>query len=163
VKSEEELKKVLAFFNQLMNPEVYNLLHYGIEGEHYEIVEGEAKGFMDEANVAKRDKEVRPLLSMRIGGPETVDGLVAYADTELQRKTNELMADNSNILINDPAAAFNSTTRDQLGLPLQQVITDATYQFIMGDIDEAGFQAAIEKWKKDGGDKVIQEINEQYQ
>ncbi|WP_199613558.1 extracellular solute-binding protein [Paenibacillus alkalitolerans] len=163
VRSEEELKKVLAFFDQLMNPEIYNLLHYGIEGEHYEIVDGQAKSFKDPEKAAINDRQVRPLLSLRIGGPETVDGLVAYAETELDKKTRDSMADNNNILINDPAAAFSSPTRDQIGVQLQQIITDATYKFMMGDLDEAGFQAAIDKWLKDGGDKVIKEINEQYQ
>lgn len=162
VKSEEELKKVLAFFDQLMKPEIYNLLNYGIEGEHYEIVDGQAKVFKDPEKAAINDREVRPLLSLRIGGPDTVDGLVGYADTELAQLTNDSMADNNNILINDPAVAFDSPTRDQSGVQLQQIITDATYRFMMGNLDEAGFQAAIDKWLKDGGGKVIEEINEQY-
>ncbi|HZG86248.1 extracellular solute-binding protein [Paenibacillus sp.] len=162
IKNEEELKKVLSFFDQLMNPEIYNLLNYGIEGDHYEIVNGQAKGFTEEEKVAARDRDVRPLLSLRIGGPETVDGLVGYEETELHKKTNAAMADNNNILITDPAAAYDSPTRDQMGVQLQQIITDATYKYILGDIDEAGFQSAIDKWLKDGGQKIVEEINEQH-
>ncbi|MCZ8521991.1 MULTISPECIES: hypothetical protein [Paenibacillus] len=108
------------------------------------------------------DREVRPLLSLRIGGPETVAGLKAYVDKPLQQKTDDSMEDNSKILITDPTASFNSPTRDKNGVPLGQIITDATYQYIMGKIDEKGFQSAIDKWKKEGGDAVIQEIGEQY-
>ncbi|XEC93288.1 extracellular solute-binding protein [Paenibacillus tarimensis] len=163
VKTEEELKNVLAFFNQLMNPEIYNLIHYGIEGRHYELIEGKASLFKDSDKVAVNDREVRPLLSLRLGGPETVDGLVAYVDNDLQQKTNDAIEDNNNILMNDPAAAYNSPTKDQMGVQLQQIITDATYQYMMGQLDEKGFQAAVDKWRKDGGDNIIKEYNEQYQ
>ncbi|WP_309119652.1 extracellular solute-binding protein [Paenibacillus sp.] len=162
VKSEEQLKKALAFFDHLMNPEIYNLISYGIEGEHYEVVDGQAKVFSEPEKTAIKDREVRPFLSLRVGGPETIAGLTAYEATELESQTNDAMADNNNLLINDPAAGFDSPTRDEKGVQLQQIIIDATYKFIMGDIDEAGFQAAIDKWVKDGGGKVIEEINEHY-
>lgn len=162
VKSEDELKRVLAFFNELMNPEIYHMITYGLEGKHYEIIDGQAKVFRDAERSAVNDREVRPLLSLRIGGPETIDEMKAYVDNELQKKTDDSMEDNSNILINNPTAAYSSPTMDEKGVPLQQIITDATYQYIMGNIDASGFQAAIEKWKKDGGDQVIKEMNEQH-
>ncbi|WP_243735150.1 extracellular solute-binding protein [Paenibacillus turpanensis] len=162
VKDEAELKRILAYFNHVMSPEIYNLLTHGIEGKHYDLVDGKAKGYRDAENVAIKDREVRPLLSLRIGGEETIDGLKAYVDDPLQEKTNAAMADNNNILINNPASAYSSPTEDHKGLQLQQIITDATYQYILGKMDESGFQAAVEKWKSEGGDKVIEEYNEQH-
>ncbi|MGF7032688.1 putative aldouronate transport system substrate-binding protein [Paenibacillus mucilaginosus] len=162
VKTEAELKKVLSFFDGLMNPEVYNLVNYGIEGEHYEVVDGKAKIPTDAAKVAVNDREVRPLLSLRVGGPETVAGLKPLVENPLQKKTDDSMEDNNKILITDPTAAFSSPTKDKNGVPLGQIITDATYQYIMGKIDEKGFQAAVDKWRKEGGDAIISEYNEQY-
>ncbi|WP_426446458.1 extracellular solute-binding protein [Paenibacillus sp. S-38] len=162
VKTEEELKKVLSFFDGLMSPELYNLVSYGIEGEHYELVEGKAKIPTDPAKVAVNDREVRPILSLRVGGPETVAGLKTLVDNPLQKKTDESMEDNSKILITDPTAAFSSPTKDKNGVPLGQIITDATYLYIMGKIDEQGFQAAVENWRQKGGDAIISEYNEQY-
>ncbi len=45
---------------------------------------------------------------------------------------------------------------------MDQIIEDATYQYIQGQTDEAGFDAAIEKWKEAGGEEVIKEYNEQW-
>ena len=39
---------------------------------------------------------------------------------------------------------------------------DATYQYFLGQIDEAGFDEAIEKWKNAGGVQVIEEYTEDY-
>ncbi|HEX7057099.1 MAG TPA: ABC transporter substrate-binding protein, partial [Bacilli bacterium] len=75
----------------------------------------------------------------------------------------EQKIDNLKYMINDPAAALDSKTLAEKGTQLQQIINDATYKYILGDIDLNGFQAEIEKWKKQGGDQVIQEINESYQ
>ena len=43
------------------------------------------------------------------------------------------------------------------------MMTDAETKFIMGKIDEAGWKAEIEKWKKAGGDKLMQEYKEAYE
>jgi putative aldouronate transport system substrate-binding protein len=50
----------------------------------------------------------------------------------------------------------------QVGQQLDNIIGDARIQYIVGQIDDAGFDAAIELWKKTGGDDYIREINELY-
>ena len=47
-------------------------------------------------------------------------------------------------------------------LKLQELITDATYKYIYGSIDLAGFNAAIEDWKARGGQQMIEEFNAAY-
>jgi putative aldouronate transport system substrate-binding protein len=42
---------------------------------------------------------------------------------------------------------------------VRKIIDDATFKFISGSIDENAFKAEVEKWKKQGGDKIIEEIN----
>lgn len=42
-------------------------------------------------------------------------------------------------------------------------IQQARSQYICGEIDEAGLQAAWDKWYQNGGEKIIAEVNEQYQ
>ncbi len=40
------------------------------------------------------------------------------------------------------------------------MITDATFNYILGEIDEEGFDQAIADWKAAGGDDVIMEYNQ---
>jgi putative aldouronate transport system substrate-binding protein len=48
------------------------------------------------------------------------------------------------------------------GSELDQLIRDAETKYIMGKIDDAGLQTEVEKWKKDGGDKVIKEFEDSF-
>ena len=43
IKNEDELKKIFAFFDEMMTPEVANMMFWGIENVHYTVVDGEAK------------------------------------------------------------------------------------------------------------------------
>lgn len=161
-KTEEDLKEVLSFFNHLMKPEIYNLLSYGIEGTHYEIVDGKAKGIEDEKAQESFQQSVRPLLGLVIGDESTVDALQPYPKNELYEKQYNQILDNNNILINDPTAPLDSESFGEKGPYLQQIIDDATINYMLGDIDLEGFQSAIEEWKEQGGDQIIAEYNEEY-
>lgn len=157
VKTEDDLKKILAFFDQMMSPEMANLVQWGIEGEHYTLV----NGFVVQSEDTKTsDREAKPFLQLQIGGQSTIAELLdpeyklpAKAKSELQIKDNE------SFLINDPTTSKESTTNIEKGVRLSEIIKDATYKYMVGDIDEAGFQAAVDKWLKDGGQKIIDEYN----
>ncbi|SFL38182.1 putative aldouronate transport system substrate-binding protein [Gracilibacillus orientalis] len=159
--TEEDLRKVLAFFNELMKPENYNLLTYGIEGTHYEVVEGKAKVIESASDLSQR--EVRPVLGLVIGDESTVDALQPYPKNELYAKQYEQIMDNNNILINDPTAPLDSETFGDRGGALQQIIDDATVNYMLGDLDLDGYHEEIERWKEDGGEQVIEEYNAAYQ
>src|SRR5699024_4519581 len=55
VETEEDLMKILGFFDKMMTPEVVNYAYWGIEGEHYEVVDGRAQPSDDQA---LNDREV---------------------------------------------------------------------------------------------------------
>ncbi|MNC70122.1 Lipoprotein LipO precursor [compost metagenome] len=65
-------------------------------------------------------------------------------------------------MITDPTASLDSPTYSELGARLQELIKDGTYQFILGKIDENGFKAVTDKWLKDGGQKIVDEYNQEY-
>ena len=46
-----------------------------------------------------------------------------------------------------------------MAIDLQEIINDATYNYILGGIDEAGFDTEVEKWKNQGGSNIIEEFN----
>jgi len=59
----------------------------------------------------------------------------------------------------NPAASYNTDTYVTKGAQLDQIISDARVQFIAGQIDEAGWEAAIELWKNQGGTQLMEETN----
>lgn len=161
IKTEEELLKVLAFYNQLMSPEVANLIIWGIENEHYTLVDGLAKANEDQKLI---DRELKPYAgAVSIGGTSTIPGLYQPKwEDPLKQKAEELVLDNVEFLIDNPVAPLESITFNEVGARLQQMINDATFHFILGEIDEAGFQTVVDKWLSDGGQKIIDEYTEAY-
>lgn len=161
IKSEEELKDVLAFMDQLMSTELGNLIYWGIEGEHHKIEDGKV---IPSEDTKLTDREVKPYQAMQVGGPLTVEGfLEAKHILPVKAKSEELIVENNDYLIEDPSAALDSKTFNEKGVQLQEMIKDGTYQFMLGDIDEAGFQAVIDNWLKSGGQQIIDEYNASYE
>ncbi|GAB2557011.1 putative aldouronate transport system substrate-binding protein [Gracilibacillus alcaliphilus] len=156
VETEDDLKKILGFFDQLMDPEVMNYAYWGIEDEHYEVIDGAALPTDDQSLF---DREVKPYQALEIGEPETNGRYEGYFDYEPKEKSEQLFKDNEEYLIEDPTAALYSETYVNDGARLQEIITDATYNYIIGQLDEAGFDAAVEKWQSEGGDDIIAEFN----
>lgn len=159
IQTEKELIKVLAFFDQMMTPEVANLAKWGIEGEHYTLVNGFASQTDDQG---KYEREVLPYSMLIIGEAETAGIYEAFFEYDVRQKANELISDNENYLIHDPTLTLESTTEIRNGNLLQTIIDDATYNFILGEIDEEGFFFEVEKWGNQGGNQMIQEYNEAY-
>ncbi|WP_309119653.1 extracellular solute-binding protein [Paenibacillus sp.] len=159
ISSEAELERVLSFYDALMDPEVYHLLQYGIEGRHYEKTDGKANMIADPEVV---EREVKPLIQLQIGGPSTIDAMPPYETDALSVKVGERIKDNDNMLIDDPTLGLESRTFDELGGRLQRRIADAAYQYMLGQIDDDGFREAVVEWRAQGGDKMIAEYNEQY-
>ena len=159
VETEEELKKMLEFFDVMMDPELSNLIYWGIEGEHYTVKDGGAIPTEDQALF---DREVKPFQAIEVGEAETNGRYEGYFEYEPKAKSEELNKDNENYLIHDPSVILDSPTNVQDGARLQQIMTDATYQYILGQIDEEGFDKEIENWRNQGGDAIIKEFNESY-
>ncbi len=156
VETEEDLLNILDFFDQMMTPEIANLSYWGIEGEHYEVEDGRALPSDDKALT---DREVKPYMSIGIGEPETNGRFESKFDYDAKEKAEELTKENEEYLIEDPTVPLYSETFVDDGARLQEIITDATYNYIIGQIDEGGFAAAIEDWKSQGGEAIIEEFN----
>ncbi|GAE92164.1 lipoprotein [Gracilibacillus boraciitolerans JCM 21714] len=156
VESEDDLLKILGFLDKMMTPEVANYAFWGIEGEHYEVKEGSALPTDDQALF---DREVKPYQALEIGDPETNGRYEGFFEYDAKAKAEELIKDNENYLIEDPTVPLYSETYVNDGAILQEGMIDATYQYILGQIDEAGFDKAVEKWKKEGGAAIIEEFN----
>lgn len=158
IATEEELKQVLAFFDRTMDKDVANLMMYGVEGRHYEIVDG--KVILPEATSRLRVDEVNPLYSLMIANMSNTNIMEVVQKEELTAVAERLSEDNESFLVADPTVHLSSDTFDEKNAELSQIITDATYNYILGKITAEDFEKETLKWRKNGGDLIIQEYEE---
>ncbi|WP_282938601.1 extracellular solute-binding protein [Paenibacillus sp. RC67] len=160
IKNEAELRDVLGFFNSLLSENVNNLLTYGLEDRHYRLNDDRKtiKIFPDTQTL--REQEVEPYANAL----RTFDirYLQLEETSEMQNKIQSMIEDNAKMAVNDPTTSLFSQTQAEKGAELQTIITDATYQFILGKIDERGFTKEVDRWRISGGDQIINELNIEY-
>ncbi|MCM3782409.1 extracellular solute-binding protein [Neobacillus mesonae] len=159
VTSEEELDKVLTFIDKLLDPEMVNLINKGIEGVHYEI-DGE---YTVTTDADKDVQEVKPYRDSLPQRGELYNMERKAKGTPLHNLNKQIVQDNEKYIVPNPALTLNSTTYNERGGELELIITDAQTKFIMGQIDEAGWKAEVEKWRKSGGDQMAAEYKEAYE
>ncbi|HWJ77046.1 MAG TPA: extracellular solute-binding protein [Niallia sp.] len=156
VKDEAELKRLLKFVNDLMEPEIYTLMTSGVEGVHYKVNDDGAHEVIDQDLWGQ---EVQPFASSR--PKETGYGLVD--PNPLKAKADEMIADNANYAVLNPAYSLESPTNTSQGTELQKIITDATYQYILGEINLEEFKKAVKTWEDSGGKAIKEEYKEAYE
>jgi hypothetical protein len=71
-------------------------------------------------------------------------------------------ADNMKYAVTDVSVPLISNTQSTKGTDLTKTINDARIKYIMGSINDDGWNQAIAQWKKSGGDQVIQEYTDAY-
>jgi putative aldouronate transport system substrate-binding protein len=158
VETEEELLQLLTFFDQLSEPEMADLLQWGVEGEHYELVDGKAT-YLD---YDKYMKDVGfgykfPLTTAPLEPVATSGDL-----SELGQRVAEIEIENDDLVVVDPAMSLVSEVYNNLGADIEQLINDAKYKFVTGTIDEAGWHEAVQNWRDRGGDEIRADFERLY-
>lgn len=158
ITTEDELKQVLTFFDRMMDKDVANLMMYGFEGRHYELQDG--KVILPEETSQLRVNEVNPLYSLMIADVSNKNIMEVGKKEQLTALADQLIKDNELFLVNDPTVHLSSPTYDEKNVELSTIIVDATYNYILGNLNVGEFQQEIERWKRNGGLQIIQEYNE---
>lgn len=153
VKTEGELEQILAYFDKVSEKDIQNLMKYGIEGSQYTLENG--------SYMPSQDPKARAEITDGNQFMILQDQVVNYG-TELEQLSTKLFQDNASFAVSNPAAPFISNTEIEKGKELSKIIADATVKFIMGSIDEGGWNQAVNQWQQGGGSKVIEEINAEY-
>jgi putative aldouronate transport system substrate-binding protein len=161
IKDVATLKKVLAFFDKLGDKNLMDLCGYGIEGVNYKLVDGRIDP-LTAAEATKLDLKQRfddmnqllPFIPNLVGTP-----LVAKP---WRVKGDAVQAANAKFVVGDPCFPFTSPTMALKATQLKNIIEDARIKYIIGQIDDKGWDEAVESWKKTGGDQVIKEFNDEY-
>jgi putative aldouronate transport system substrate-binding protein len=155
LKTEAELKQVLSFMDKMSDTEIENLFEWGIEGTHYKVDNGK----FVRSDAAKFTADFSDLDMIRYA-----DGSKATKGTlpPIVEKFKKVQNDNLAIAVPNPVQSLISNTFIEKGSQLDKIISDARTKFIIGELDEAGWNKAVDQWKSGGGTQIIKEYTEEY-
>jgi putative aldouronate transport system substrate-binding protein len=156
VPKEADLKKVLAFLDSLNSPELQTLIWAGIEGQNYT----KKDDYMIRSSDKAIQKNIQDLNQMQMGIPG--NNYLDVEQTPLRKLEAKIQTDNEKIVVSNPAESFVSKVYGQKGAQLDNILNDARLKYIIGQIDDNGWNQAMELWSKSGGDDYTKEINELY-
>ena len=151
---------MLQFFDRTMDKDVANLMKYGLEGRHYTVKNGQIQ--LSEETSKIRVNEVNALYALMIADLNNPNVFPLWRANRCPNWRIRLSLDNEKYIVKDPTLGLESKTYDERGVELYKIISDATYNYILGKLDKAAFQQEIERWKRGGGNQMITEYNEAY-
>lgn len=160
VKTEKELKEVLSFLDKMNDKEAQILTNNGVEGRNYELKDGVFTSLEKNNKSLLYEHEGLAQFSMSIPKSEYY---IEDQKTKLFQHRKDIITEGKKIAVFNPAESLVSDVYTQKGAQLDNIILDARTQFIIGEIDEKGFEDAVELWKNSGGNDLMKDLNKLYQ
>lgn len=158
----EKIEAALTLLDKLNDNDVRLLVEYGLEGINWERAE--------DGTLTDLDTEDTTLAANYAGLNQMLSYTPRYdldpspAKNERTQAQADAYVANEACAVFNPAASYlaNSATYSDVGKTLDEIISQARTQYICGQIDEAGLEAAWQSWLDQGGQAIIDEVNEQY-
>ncbi|MCR5214052.1 MAG: ABC transporter substrate-binding protein [Eubacterium sp.] len=158
----EKIEAALTLLDRINDNDIRRLCEFGIEGINWEK---DADG-----NLVDLDIEDTALANNYLGLNQIVPNIPrrdiepAAVKNERTQRQAEVYAENEAVAVFNPALPYlaNSTTYADLGSTLNDIISQARTQYICGQIDKDGLEAAKQQWLDQGGQAIIDEVNAQY-
>jgi putative aldouronate transport system substrate-binding protein len=156
VKTEEDLKRILQFFDQYANEPMSTLLTWGIEGKHYNLKDGKAVSIPGtELDFNSRIRNpYDPTMTVIPAITNAIEGQRRPLDV----KAEVLNKENEKYAVSNPTIGLISQTFSKKGSNLEQIIKDADVKFVAGVIDEKAWLSEISRWRTSGGDAIAEEF-----
>lgn len=156
----EKADYCLDFINRMFTDQkLQDMLSYGIEGKHYELVDGKVKKFAVEEVDAGSDYDVPSFTFLSAFNRTPLAGAPGIGDEEFDQETKEF----EEKLTASPVLGFtldNSSFEAELG-NVQQTIAEYGVNLKTGAFDEKYYEEFLEKLKTAGIDKIIEEVQSQ--
>jgi len=157
IKTNEDLIRILNYFDKMLEPEIADIFVNGIEDIHY--IENNDLIYLIDDELTNSDlNQVKTLRTAQV----EFDTKTTVYENDLTKKYYELLKENEEIAVYNPIFSLDSRMYDSHGLELQKIIEDATVRYILGVIDEDEFNLEVENWKTSGGITMINEYNLSY-
>lgn len=156
VATEEELMRVLAFFERLACPEVQTFMNWGLIGVHSDY---NADGLLEMIDESAYNAEVNVLRRLK---PFTLVDAEMGQYSPAIAKRNTYFNTMEPYCVGDPTMAYVSDTGLKIGAEIRQIVEDARIQYIMGVIDEEQLAKLHDNWLNEGGAQIIAEYEAAY-
>jgi len=168
VPDEAHLRAVLTVLDKMNSPEGQIAINNGIEGVNFQVQDSQfAVGLTDPASVQVITADALSMgqLGMQVNGYQAYTSLPAgQPELDLYNLRMSIHArDSAGTVVNDPTLPLVSSVATELGPTLNNIVPDARIKYFSGQLDDAGFKAEIQKWFDQGGQKIVDDMNQLYQ
>jgi len=157
-RSKEDLRFCLALMDRINEAPLINTLVWGIEGTHYRR-DGSAAYRDGKAQVDAYARDAYSLQQLYLTNANSFTSNDPSGLRAIELRTYNEMPGH---IVTDPTYTFISPTWTQKSGELNQILSDARGQFIVGAIDEAGYKAAVKKFLSSGGAEAEKEYTALY-
>ena len=151
--SEEDLARGLNLIDKLLDEPAYQLMTNGVEGTHFEK---DANGVISIIDQTAWEQQVQPYSSSR---PSDMVEIYKSSD-EYVNLANQMMEENAEYVITNPAQSLTSATYDNQWSTIEQALNDAYNIFMVGQSSMSDYEAAIDSLRSQGLDDIIAEYTE---
>lgn len=159
-KTEEDVEACLRYLDRMNSQEMRRLMNYGLEGRDYEIDE---EGYIVDL-LSDMEASAKPQSGLNQTGPNLTSLNPNVKQNERQLTATAVIESNIKIAVHNPASGYllGSSVYTESGSDLNDIISRARTQYIVGQLDEEGLKEQFKVWEQRGGSDLIEEINELY-
>ena len=157
-KTEEEMRAALAFIDSTNSTEAMNMFTYGMPGRDFNIVDGYVVRVEGATDTVNQENE---------GFNQFMTGVANNATPEKrsairQRVWDVQYLENPSLCVANPCQPLLSSSAvfAEYGSSLDTIRRDARVQYIVGQLDEAGYKAEMQRWYDQGGTELVAELSE---
>jgi len=164
-KTPGELKRVLQFIDQTESKAGQVLMNNGIQGKNFQV---DTKDAQYASPINQKSATYRQIVTDTTAISQLKTGVneknqpyrvVPQPLQGLADRRYQIMSRDEQHAIYNEAAPYVSKTYSKNGAVLDNIIMTAEIQYMAGEIDDQGWQQAIDKWLKAGGQQVIKEYS----
>ena len=159
IEGEEDLRRVLSFYEQMCGDDMQEFFFFGSEGIDYNLVDGKKE------MITKADGMLQLTDSQGDIGQllPSLPFINRDSDDKYRKAVWQSFNERGDLIVLNDATPLTSDTQTEYGGELDKIVMDAGVKYIMGEIDKSGYDAEMEVWKSRGGNDVIKELTEQYE
>jgi putative aldouronate transport system substrate-binding protein len=157
-KTEAQLLPIIEFFDRLGRDENVLVLRKGFEGVHYTI---DDDGYI--VSTPEQNEQFNTVDFPDVGFFNPFRAFKNNPERQadpLRQKLADSYDKNIPNIVPNMSDWYISETSTSMTTPIEDIITDARMKFVLGEIDEDGWNAAVAEWKEAGGDAIAADYTE---
>ena len=158
-KTEEELREALAFLDATNVTEAINMFTYGLPERDFNIDEnGYAVRVEGAADTVNYENEGLNQFMTNVAGTVTPEKRSPIREQVYQVQ----YVTNPPLCVANPCQSLlsSSAVYSEKGSTLDTIVDDARVQYIVGQLDEDGYKAEVQRWYDQGGADLVAELSE---